>query len=128
MLKALAAGTPVITTGGGATDDFASDPAYALRIASSPSPGSLSDISDLGQELQGWELQPSVDHLEELMNFAAANASWRAAAGAAAAAHAHGAYSWGHVVDTMLAERLWGWRRRPDDGAPPPLKFAAAEA
>jgi glycosyltransferase involved in cell wall biosynthesis len=94
VLEAAASGVPVICTAGGATDDFVTD-AFARKIESQKISTWLN-----AEEIFG--LEPSEEHLRELMIAVAQDGSWRQRAADAAALHVQSKYTWDHAVDALL--------------------------
>ena len=92
------AGTPVITTQGGPTDEF-TQPEFALYVKSEVvqlhSPDRPREFAD------SWALEPNRSDLARRMRFVAANATWRGAASAAAAAHIHSSYVWPRITEKL---------------------------
>ena len=97
VLEAAACGVPVICTAGGATDDFV-DPSFAWRIRSQPD----SVRTDMG--FVGAVMQPSVEHLTELMRQAASDPDAARRMGAAGAAHVARKFTWDRVTDRLVDE------------------------
>ena len=64
----------------------------------------MASISDLGQEIIGFELQADVDDLFMRMREATEDYGWRKVAGKAAAKHAHEKYTWKRVVESMVLD------------------------
>jgi glycosyltransferase involved in cell wall biosynthesis len=94
VLEAAASGLPIICTGGGATDDFVTD-AFAQKIQSQKVSVWLN-----GEEIFG--LEPSLEHLSELMIMVANDSAWRNRAAGAAALHVRSKFTWDHAVDRLL--------------------------
>jgi glycosyltransferase involved in cell wall biosynthesis len=94
VLEAAACGVPVICTAGGPTDDFVSE-AFAWRIASTK----MTVAAD-GQEAS--RLDPSLEHLIELMATAIDDDGWRGRAKEAGPRHVAARYTWDHAVDGLL--------------------------
>jgi glycosyltransferase involved in cell wall biosynthesis/tetratricopeptide (TPR) repeat protein len=67
VLEAMACGLPVIVTGGGATDDFATDD-HAYRLPSLRKPLSES-VGGMKLVSTGWLLEPSIEALKEQMRW-----------------------------------------------------------
>ena len=101
VLEAMAVGIPVIVTKGGPTDDFTLS-SFAKYAKSTRVPGSMASISDLGQDILGYELEADVADLFDHMREAVEDESWRLNAGALASAHAHEFYTWRKVVESMV--------------------------
>jgi len=94
VLEAAASGLPVICTAGGPTDDFVTDD-FARKIQSRR----ISAWLD-AQEIFG--LEPSLEHLIELMTASARDGDWRWRAGKAAALHVRLKFTWDHAVDALI--------------------------
>jgi glycosyltransferase involved in cell wall biosynthesis len=93
VLEAMACGTPVICTKGGATDDF-TDPSFSRHIDSKLKPIEIDGIA-------GFQLEPSVDHLIGLMIEAAQDGNWRKTAAVEGPKHA-AKYNWDAVAARLL--------------------------
>jgi glycosyltransferase involved in cell wall biosynthesis len=93
-LEAAASGLPIICTTGGATDDFVTD-AFARKIHSRKISAWLN-----AQEIFG--LEPSLEHLGELMIAVAQDDAWRKRAAEAAVLHVQSKFTWDHAVDALL--------------------------
>ena len=92
VLEAMACGLPVICTGGGATDDFATDE-YAYRL--------LSDRVELGDELngeplagKGWLLEPCIYDFVNRLQWVFDHQDEARAMGLKASRHAHECWGW----------------------------------
>jgi glycosyltransferase involved in cell wall biosynthesis len=94
VLEAAACGVPVICTGGGATDDFVIDD-FARKIRSQKISTWLN-----GEEIFG--LEPSEEHLRELMIAVGQDGAWRQHAGEAAAVHVKSKFTWDHAVNALM--------------------------
>jgi glycosyltransferase involved in cell wall biosynthesis len=92
-LEAAACGTPVICTGGGATDDFMEEP-FALKISASPRK------LESDQRMQEF-LEPDLDHLVVLMRRAVEDSGWREQAGQAGVAHVTAGFTWDRITDRL---------------------------
>ena len=73
----------------------------------------MAAISDLGQDLLGFELQVDVDDLVDQMQDAIQDPAWRWSAGKCATKHAQGHLTWRAVVGEMLRnlsrnDQEWG--------------------
>jgi glycosyltransferase involved in cell wall biosynthesis len=95
VLEASACGTPVICTRGGSTDDFMNEET-ALFIESRPA-----DVV-IRPGVEGFGLEPDLDHLIHLMFEAMENRQWREAAARAGPARAANEFSWDLAVDKLL--------------------------
>jgi glycosyltransferase involved in cell wall biosynthesis len=94
-LEAAACGAPVICTEGGPTDDFVRDE-FAMRIRSR-----MMTVPDCYGE-PGWQLEPDLDHLIELMTRVVEQPEIRQRAHIAGPQFVHGNYTWRHAVDRLL--------------------------
>jgi len=94
VLEAAACGIPVICTGGGPTDDFVAD-GFARKIASEKMSGRIDD-----QDMV--RLEPSVEHLIDLMRTAIEDQAWRAQAAAAGPAHVGANFTWERAVAALV--------------------------
>jgi glycosyltransferase involved in cell wall biosynthesis len=95
VLEASACGTPVICTRGGSTDDFMNEDT-ALFIQSRPV-----EIV-IRPEVNGFGLEPDLDHLIHLMFEVMENRAWREGAAGAGPARAAREFSWDRAVDKLL--------------------------
>jgi len=91
VLEAIACGLPVICTAGGPTDDFTRD-GFAWRIDSDLV------VTDNGSE----RLLPDPDHLQQLMEKALQDGSFRSRAEAMGPAFAAEHYDWARVTDRLV--------------------------
>lgn len=96
VLEAVACGLPVICTAGGSTDDF-TRPDFALRIASKRLETSQNGV-------QGWSLEPSLDHLIAQMCEVVENEKWVRTARVAGPAWVANGYTWAQVTERLLRE------------------------
>jgi GT2 family glycosyltransferase/glycosyltransferase involved in cell wall biosynthesis/SAM-dependent methyltransferase/tetratricopeptide (TPR) repeat protein len=104
VLEAMACGLPVIVTGGGATDDFATDD-VAYRIPS--------QRRSIGTEIggfklagDGWLLEPDVKALTEQMRWCIANQEEALAKGRAGSAKAHQQWTWASAAQIASRQLL----------------------
>jgi glycosyltransferase involved in cell wall biosynthesis len=98
VLEAAACGIPIICTGGGATDDFVSDE-FARRITSRKSVVPVDDQS-------GSRLEPSLEHLIDLMASSIEDALWRERAAEAGPRHVGAKYTWDCAIDALIGKLL----------------------
>jgi glycosyltransferase involved in cell wall biosynthesis len=108
VLEAIASGLPVICTRGGPTDDFTTDD-VALKIQSKIRPARTEEGG------LGFALEPSLEHLIELMRQAIARRDLAVRARSEGPAFVATHFTWRHVVDRLLAVMM---ASRP--GAPAP--------
>ncbi|MGD1276952.1 MAG: glycosyltransferase family 4 protein [Tepidisphaeraceae bacterium] len=94
VLEAAACGLVVICTAGGSTEDFVHE-GFALRLASQMQPADC-----FGE--QGVQLEPSLDHLIELMRRVIDDAAVRRRAREAGPAFVGAHFTWRHAVDRLL--------------------------
>lgn len=103
VLEAMACGLPVIVTGGGATDDFATDE-FCYRIpALRRTVGS--NVDGLKLRHSGWLLEPDADALAGQMRWVSQHRDEAKACGLAASAHVHKHWSWENAAQ-IAAQRL----------------------
>ena len=100
VLEAAACGLPVICTAGGSTDDFVLD-AFARRIESKKISVRIKSGLDAAR------LEPSVDHLIELMTSAIEDHSWRSQAAERGPEHVRSHFTWDRVTDILISEIVW---------------------
>jgi GT2 family glycosyltransferase/tetratricopeptide (TPR) repeat protein len=103
VLEAMACGLPVIVTGGGATDDFATDD-FAWRL---PSRRVEFGDSVSGMKLAGpgWMLEPDAAALAERMKWMVAHRDEARAKGHAASRHVRAHWTWENAA-RIAADRL----------------------
>ena len=97
VLEAMACGLPVICTGGGSTDDFATDD-YAYRLPATRH----STKPWIGQMLlvkEGWLLEPDTDALADRMRWVFKNRDKARAKGRRASAHARSEWTWDRAAE-----------------------------
>jgi glycosyltransferase involved in cell wall biosynthesis len=98
VLEAAACGIPIICTRGGPTDDFVTDE-FARRIESR-----TSVIAIDGRHAS--RLDPSLEHLIDLMTSAIEGSLWRKHAAEAGPRHVCASYTWDCAVDTLIRKLL----------------------
>jgi glycosyltransferase involved in cell wall biosynthesis len=98
VLEAAACGIPIICTRGGPTDDFVTDE-FARRIESR-----TSVIAIDGRHAS--RLDPSLEHLIDLMTSAIEGSLWRKHATEAGPRHVCASYTWDCAVDTLIRKLL----------------------
>ena len=91
-----AAGVPPIVTAGGATDDFV-DANVGWRIPAQRCTLGNS-VDGLALAGEGWWLEPDVEHLAQTLRYVYEHRDEARAKGTAAAARAHGAWTWAHAA------------------------------
>ena len=98
MLEAMACGTPVICTAGGAADDFI-DNTVGIRIPANRIP------VDAGMELvaPGWALDMPVDRLAQVLRAVAGKRDALGALGAVASARVHTDWTWAQSAAVVAA-------------------------
>jgi len=94
VLEAAACGLIVICTAGGSTEDFVRED-FALRVVSQ-----MQQVERYGA--QGVQLEPSLDHLIELMQRVVDDAAVRQRAREAGPAFVGAHFTWRHAVDRIL--------------------------
>ncbi|HEU5125172.1 MAG TPA: glycosyltransferase [Verrucomicrobiae bacterium] len=103
VLEAMACGLPVIVTGGGATDDFATDD-FAYRIPSTRrSIGN--EVGGMKTVSEAWLLEPDANALADRMKWAVANPNEARQQGSAASEHARRNWTWQRAAQ-IAAERI----------------------
>ena len=103
VLEAMACGLPVIVTGGGATDDFATDE-FAYRIAAVRKTIE-NQVGDLKLVKRGWLLEPDLTTLSERMRWVLANRDAARTKGLAASEHVRRNWTWERAAQTA-SQRL----------------------
>jgi hypothetical protein len=101
VLEAMACGIPVIATAGGPTDEFC-PPNAGWRIDSTRAEFPADRVDSLETIGRAWVLEPSHDHLVELLREVAGDPQARKARGAAGAAAAK-TYGWDEVAARYAA-------------------------
>ncbi len=125
VLEAMACGLPVVVTGGGATDDFASDE-YAFRL-----PSLRTQISGKigGMKLlrDGWWMEPDPQALAERLRWIVAHPDEASNLGKAASEHARREWTWERAA-RIASGRLRDLAARKDASRsrrPRPVKWRA---
>ncbi len=122
VLEAMACNLPVIVTGGGATDDFATDD-YAFRIPAKRR-GLGHEISGMKLAGEAWLLEPDVNALVDRMKWVLANREAARAKGQKAGEHVRANWTWRNAAQ-IAAARLQQITR---PGNPPePTKTAPVQ-
>ncbi len=103
VLEAMACGLPVIVTGGGATDDFATDE-FAYRIPSRRVSIGMK-VGEFALTKPGWLLEPCVDHLARSMKQVLSRPNEAKAKGQAASEHVRKCWTWDRAA-RVVADRL----------------------
>ena len=111
VLEAMACGLPVITTGGGPTDEFC-PPEAGWRISSTRTAFAHERVDTLRTAGHPWVLEPSRAHLVELLREAESNPAARRDRGRAARAAAQ-ELSWDAVAEHYAARLSALVARRP---------------
>ena len=93
VLEAAGCGVPVICTKGGSTDDFTNSD-FALHIDS--------QMGKLPWDEFAVVLEPSLEHLTELMHLVIEQDSFRQSAKIKGSAFVHQHFTWKHTVDQLL--------------------------
>ena len=103
VLEAMACGLPVVVTGGGSTDDFATDD-FAYRL---PSVRKQFGDSVSGMKLvkPGWMLEPDLNALMERMKWISTHRDEAKAKGRAASEHVRREWTWERAAQ-IASERL----------------------
>ncbi|KAF0169898.1 MAG: wbdA, partial [Limisphaerales bacterium] len=92
VLEAMACGLPVVVTGGGATDDFATDE-FAFRLPATRRPIG-NQVGELELVSRGWLLEPDAHALREQLRAIAREPAEARAKGRAASAHVRAHWTW----------------------------------
>ncbi|MBP9212585.1 MAG: glycosyltransferase, partial [Bacteroidetes bacterium] len=104
ILEAMACGTPAIVTNGGACLDFCS-PQTSLLVNAQKVFYTDKRIGEYEMNDRPWLLEPSLDHLTELMVYAHHHPSELAALGAQGSLNARQHWTWDHAY-AVLKERI----------------------
>ena len=126
VLEAMACNLPVIVTGGGATDDFATDD-YAFRIPAKRR-GLGHEISGMKLAGEAWLFEPDVNALVDQLKWVLANREAACAKGQKAGEHVRANWTWKNAAQ-IAAARLQQLSNRTNKSAPAkaaPLQIAAA--
>lgn len=110
VLEAMACGLPAIVTGGGATDDFATDE-YAWRIPALRSRLG-NDVGGLKLDGNGWMLEPDVDALKHRLCEVAADPIAARSRGEAASEHARNHWTWKRSAEIAAAQIHEAWQAK----------------
>jgi glycosyltransferase involved in cell wall biosynthesis/tetratricopeptide (TPR) repeat protein len=111
VLEAMACGLPVIVTGGGSTDDFATDEfAYRIPALRKDFGGS---VSGMKLARAGWMLEPDLAALGQQMKHAVSHRDEARARGRAASEHVRREWTWERAAQ-IAAQRLCELAARED--------------
>jgi glycosyltransferase involved in cell wall biosynthesis len=109
VLEAMACGVPVITTAGGATDDFCS-PDEVFLIPSEHREFNPKDIKLAGGA--GWVLEPDLNELKALMREAFENRAWARERALRVSEHVRAGYGW-KVIAEKVSDRIYQLVQKP---------------
>lgn len=110
VLEAMACGLPAIVTGGGATDDFATDE-HAWRLPAKRSRLGH-EVGGLRLDGNGWLLEPCPEALKHALCAAAAHPAETKAKGEAACRHARSEWTWEKSAGIAAARIHEAWRTK----------------
>ncbi|MDA1275118.1 MAG: glycosyltransferase [Verrucomicrobia bacterium] len=120
ILEAMACGLSTIVTGGGASDDFATD-AVAYKISAIRKNLGMK-ILDLDLAGEGWLLEPDQNSLEERMGWVFSHVDEAKALGRRASKHALDGWTWDSAV-AKAEQRLVELSSNPE----PPVRFKSTQ-
>jgi len=118
VLEAMACGRPVIVTGGGSTDDFATDE-FSYRIPALRREFGAS-VSGMKLARAGWMLEPDLKALGEKMKWLAMHRDEARAKGQAASEHVRREWTWERAAQTAALRLQTLAAQDTDESAPPP--------